>query len=309
MTSSIARTRLVLILATALLAVPRAVVAQAAAPPAIHAASPEVFQAIKAIYAYNSRASLQADTLTRQEFPAYTRQKVVFSGQGLTRVPGYLLLPKAGKPPFPVVILLHGITGSKEGWFEPEGWAYGTRLIDPLIAAGDAVMALDARYHGERGAESGYRISFDLNDIRDLIVTTVIEHRRAMDYLATRAELDTARIGVLGLSMGGLETFALTAVDPRVKVAVAGVTPVGGVRDFTTVPVAPQTFAGAIKDTPILMLMGRSDEYYTVEEARQLFASIASPRKELVFYEGGHRMPPEYAAKAVGWLLDGLRLR
>lgn len=55
------------------------------------------------------------------------------------------------------------------------------------------------------------------------------------------------------------------------------------------------------------MLMGRSDGYYSVDEARQLFESIASTRKELVFYDSGHRMPPEYAAKAVSWLLQYLK--
>ena len=294
------------VLATALQASASSLAAQAAAPPAIRPASDEVFQAVKAIYEYNRKAPLRIDSFARQDFPAYTREKLVFTGVMQTRVPALLLLPKAGKGPFPIVILLHGITGSKEGWFEPEGWAYGTRLIDPLVAAGVAVLALDARYHGERAAESGYRIPGALDDIRDLMIQTVMEHRRAMDMLATRADIDTARIGLLGLSMGGLETFVLTGVDRRVKVAVAGVTPVGATKFANTIPVAPQTFAGAIKSTPILMLMGRSDEYYTVDEARQLFESIAGANKELVFYDSGHRMPPEYAAKAVDWLLKYL---
>jgi len=279
---------------------------QSAAPP-IRAASPEVFEAVHASYEYNRKAPLLAESLSKRDFPGYTREKIVFSGVQQSRVPGLLMLPTAGRRPYPVVILLHGITGSKEIWFEPDGWAYGPRLLDPLVAAGFAVLALDARYHGERGAEGGYRVPNDINDIRDFVVETVIEHRRALDYLATRGDIDTTRIGLVGLSMGGMETFALTAVDSRVKVAVAGVTPVGATKNFITIPVAPQTFAGAIRTTPFLMLMGRTDDYYSVDEARQLFESIASPKKELVFYDSGHRMPPEYAAKAVSWLIQYLK--
>jgi alpha-beta hydrolase superfamily lysophospholipase len=280
---------------------------QSTAVPPIRAATPEVYEAVRSVYEYNRKAPLLAESLARRDFPAYTREKIVFNGVQQSRVPGLLLIPKAGRRPYPVVILLHGITASKEMWFEPEGWAYGTRLIDPLTASGIAVLALDARYHGERGAEGGYRVPNDINEIRDFVVETVIEHRRALDYLATRDDIDTTRIGLLGLSMGGMETFALTAVDSRVRVAVAGVTPIGATRTFVTIPVAPQTFAGAIRTTPFLMLMGRNDEYYSVEDARQVFESISSPRKELVFYDSGHRMPPEYAAKAISWLAQYLK--
>ena len=281
--------------------------AQSAPAAPVRAASAEVFEAIRSVFEYNREAPLQAESLGKRDFAAYSREKIVFNGVQQSRVPGLLMLPTAGSRPFPVVILLHGITGSKESWFEPDGWAYGPRVIDPLVAAGIAVLALDARYHGERGSEGGYRVPNDINDIRDFVVETVIEHRRAMDYLATRGDIDTTRIGLLGLSMGGMETFALTAVDSRVRVAVAGVTPIGATRNFVTIPVAPQTFAGAIRTTPFLMLMGRTDEYYTVDEARQVFESLPSPRKELVFYESGHRMPPEYAAKAVSWLVQYLK--
>ena len=34
---------------------------------------------------------------------------------------------------------------------------------------------------------------------------------------------------------------------------------------------------------------------------------VGSPRKELVFYDSGHRMPPEYAVKAVSWLVQYLK--
>ncbi len=43
---------------------------------------------------------------------------------------------------------------------------------------------------------------------------------RSVDYLVTRPEVDPARIGCVGLSVGGLRSCHLAALDPRIKAAV-----------------------------------------------------------------------------------------
>ena len=70
---------------------------------------------------------------------------------------------------------------------------------------------------------------------------------------------------------------------------------------------APQTFAASIRSVPILLQMGRTDGFYTAAEAERLYELIPGARKELVWYESGHRLPPEYAPRAVGWLRSNLR--
>jgi dienelactone hydrolase len=44
---------------------------------------------------------------------------------------------------------------------------------------------------------------------------------RTLDYLASRPEVDPRRLGCVGLSVGGYRSFVLSALDPRIKVAVA----------------------------------------------------------------------------------------
>jgi hypothetical protein len=42
---------------------------------------------------------------------------------------------------------------------------------------------------------------------------------RTLDYLATRSELDSSRIGCMGISGGGTVTLFSTALDPRIRAA------------------------------------------------------------------------------------------
>jgi len=281
--------------------------AQGAAKLPIRAASPEVFQAVSQFYEYDRKAPLQAEVIGKDETPGYRREKIVFTGIQRSRVPGYLALPKRGTGPFPVVMLIDGMAGSKDRWFQEDSWPRGTLVTSALVESGFAVLALDAPYHGERAAENDFRIPQATAGQRDMMSRSIVEHRRAMDYLATRPEIDTSRVGALGVSGGGIVTFALAGMDPRIRAAVAGVTPVGMMRAPIAIPIAPHVFAGAITETPFLMIMGRKDFFYTVEEAQQLFETIRSPRKELILYEGDHRPLPEYAAQSAAWFRQHLK--
>ncbi|HVS72300.1 MAG TPA: acetylxylan esterase [Phycisphaerae bacterium] len=39
---------------------------------------------------------------------------------------------------------------------------------------------------------------------------------RLIDYLDTRADVDPQRIGIYGVSKGGIEAYLAAAVDPRI---------------------------------------------------------------------------------------------
>ena len=45
---------------------------------------------------------------------------------------------------------------------------------------------------------------------------TVADLFRTLDYLETRPDVDARRIGMIGVSMGGQETWITAALDPRV---------------------------------------------------------------------------------------------
>ncbi|MBW8864864.1 MAG: acetylxylan esterase [Verrucomicrobia bacterium] len=144
--------------------------------------------------------------------------KFSFASDGQSRVPGILFKSPGSRGRRPVVITLHGTGGNKEGM---------TPLCRKLVERGFIAVAIDARYHGERKTGKG------TDDYDDAIARawhgsgehpfyydTVWDVTRLIDYLQTRDDVDPERIGLIGISKGGIETYFTAAADPRIAVAV-----------------------------------------------------------------------------------------
>jgi pimeloyl-ACP methyl ester carboxylesterase len=264
-------------------------------------------------YEYDRTVPLNAKAIGRDETESYIRDRIVFRGAHDSLVPGLLGIPTGRPLPLPCILLVHGLGGNKEGWWRQDGDL--GHLTEALLSSGLALLTLDMRYHGERTFSNGYEPPFSYgraNLYRDLVVDSTVEHRLALDYLATRSELDPGRFGVLGYSLGGVVAFALAGVDARIKAAASCSTwPIseyyidrlGWDKSSTRLlaPAAPQTFAPAIKQTPFLMLNGKADPWGTIAEIQLLFELIGSTTKELILSESAHGLVAEYIPKAVGW--------
>ena len=143
------------------------------------------------------------------------------------RVPGILVKPAAASGRRPVVIDLHGTGGTKEGQLA---------FLEDLARAGFIAVAIDAPHHGARtkaGKGSKEYVDAILETFRTgrghpFFYDTVWDVMRLVDYLDTRDDVDPARIGLFGISKGGIETYLTAAVDPRIAAAV----PCIGVESF-----------------------------------------------------------------------------
>jgi cephalosporin-C deacetylase-like acetyl esterase len=167
--------------------------------------SDEAYRTIAGFYQYDSQIPLDARVVKREaEAPSYTREKIVFTGSRGDRVPGWLLLPRTGAPPFPVVLILDGWMGTKDRWWSDDTWPQGGRLTKALAAEGIAALVLDTQFHGERAGAIGYQPVEEYvcplcsNARREMTIETVVDYRRALDYLATREDLDRKRVGAIG---------------------------------------------------------------------------------------------------------------
>jgi dienelactone hydrolase len=149
----------------------------------------------------------------------------------IERVPVLTVGPakKAGK--LPVMISLHGTGGNKDGMVS---W------LEDFAKEGILGVAIDARYHGGRsGGENGatayvkaigraWKTPVGMPSEHPFYYDTCWDLWRLIDVLESMPEVDAKRIGMMGVSMGGIETWLAASVDERVVVAV----PLIGVQSF-----------------------------------------------------------------------------
>lgn len=295
------------------LAAAAATTAQDAAPyPRI---SEEAYKARLPFFEYNRDLPLEARVVRDWDGEESLRQKFVFRGAQGFLVPGYIEFPKSVGKPAPLVMLLHGWSGGKEDWWEDGNYISGGDMRKALLRAGYAVLALDAPAHGERSNEIDYLHVNPYEDpsappkvnyftFTEIAVQTVKDYRRALDYAAQRGDVDMARIGVLGYSMGGMDSFYLLSVEPRIKMAVTCVPPM---RSLDYGPTAPIDFTWGVKGKPLLMLMGKTDSFYEVPAMNASYASyIESPQSKLIWYDRDHKLTEIYVPDALAWVQEKL---
>ena len=280
----------------------------------------EAYSILAQFYEYDRDIPLDARVLHRDENEAFTREKVVFRGLHNSRVPGYLTIPTLDSPPYPCVLMAHGLGGSK-GDRRSELGPEKASITKELLSSGFAILVHDAPYHGERTFSADYGPIFSFispNIYRELFVQWAVEYRLATDYLANRPEVDIARLGMLGYSLGGMMAFNLIGVEHRIKTTVTcatlPITPhyinrIGWDETMLAqmMPIAPQNFAPATKSTPFLMLNGKADSWGILEEVQALYGLIGSSTKELVLFDSGHDLPADHMPQVVEWFRQYLK--
>jgi dienelactone hydrolase len=231
--------------------------------------------------------------------------KLSFTGPGGKPVSGVFLRPK-GDGTYPCALVAHGLTQNKEAALSMFG--------NDLVAKGIAVLALDAPGHGAN--EPPNKKYWTKNVITIAIHEGDRNYRRALDYLATRPDVDMDHVGLLGYSMGAIMGSILGAVDDRITafalcvggdpfLPIAKATPDDKTRN-SILQVCPSLFIGHIKSHPIIMFNGLTDVVVVPPAAKLLQAAAPQP-KQVVWYNGGHDTPQAIRTRAVEWLANKLK--
>jgi fermentation-respiration switch protein FrsA (DUF1100 family) len=272
----------------------------------------ETFRAFRQFYEYDKKLPLEAQITEDAQvpgselMPAHRRIKLSFMSTHDERVPAILWIPIEAKGPFPCSFYLHGLGRSK---------ADGQSIAIDLLKQNCATMALDAAYHGERAADKQPMYGTNFYRLRDGYMQTVVDYRRALDYLETRPEIDSGRTTLVGVSMGAIMGAVLAGVETRIKCPVLMV---GGADrglmsrlsqisvwkqiraedpklDFDELsrimaPSDPLNFVDKISPRPLLMINGTKDDIVPVEANKLLHATAKEPKK-IIWLKAGHLLP------------------
>jgi formylglycine-generating enzyme required for sulfatase activity/dienelactone hydrolase len=257
------------------------------------------FALYKSLYSYDP-AELDARVESVDDSSAnWRKEKITFQASyGVERVTAYLFLPRDAHPPYSVVVYFPGVSS----FFKKSSSSISPESASFAVKSGRAVLyPIYMGTYERRISSPTLRQTFD--EIvqpgsaclpvgpkagRDLVVQWSKDIQRAVDYLATRKDIDAHRLAYFGLSLGAVWGPVMTAVEPRFKASVL----LAGGLPFEKLPseIEPLNFATRVK-VPTLMLNGRDDFMFPVDSSQLplfRFLGVPNSRKRHVLFDSGH---------------------
>jgi len=258
---------------------------------------------------------------------------------GLETVPAHLARPAPLAGRAPAVLFNHSHGGGydigKREFLEGRSYLQPEPYAKALTAQGYVALCIDHWIFGERSHTSEMdTFKAMLWQGRVLWGMMVYDSLRALDWLVARPDVDPARIGTLGMSMGSSMAQWVAALDERVKAAVdicclteyhtlLAKKGLSGHGIYYYVPSLLKHFTAAdinalIAPRAHLALAGLQDKLAPVEgldivdrELQRVYAEAGHPERwKIVRYDVGHQETPEGRHEALAFLrafLSGVR--
>ncbi len=242
--------------------------------------------------------------------PPGERVQIPYQGGQLA---GILRRPDAVVRP-PVLIMIPGLDSAKE---ELEAYEL------PFIARGMATLAVDGPGQGE--AEYQFPIRGDYE----------VPVKAVIDWVCSREDVDGARIGLWGVSLGGYYACRAVAFEKRVRACIALAGPYDWariwdglpeltreafrVRSHLLTPEEAKQHAHTLSlndvakniECPLFLLAGKLDRLVPWQDARQMAAEAGGPVELLVVEDGNHiaaNRPYRYRSQSADWMAAQLGL-
>jgi cephalosporin-C deacetylase-like acetyl esterase len=175
----------------------------------------------------DQRGPLHVNTSGTLEREGFRIEKVTFESLPGFVVTANVYIPSADSAPFPAVLMTPG--------HSPNGKAGEYQLAANFARNGIVALAYDVMGQGERlqyfdRATGKSRVGGPTGEHSQAALQSEVlgEHisryfvwdaMRAIDYLASRKDVDATRIGAFGCSGGGTVTAYVSALDDRIKAA------------------------------------------------------------------------------------------
>ena len=278
--------------------------------------------------------ALSARTVRRKEEPDRIVEWIEYEAEPGDIVPAILLIPRRRTPPLPAVLCHHQHAGQYDlGKSEVVGWAgnpqqaYAAELCARgyITHAPDTIGFEDRSHPSLAGADYERFLHYELL-LKGLTLQgrMIWDAMRAVDYLASRPEVDADRIGMIGHSMGAAETWFSMSLEPRIKAGAASCATttyaaivaanavhnpgfyVPGILRWGDIP----EVVSLIAPRPLLILNGEKDWRFPVSGAKEvvaragmLYRRLGKPDALQLFVSpGGHEFTDEMRQRAYHWL-------
>lgn len=245
-----------------------------------------------------------------EDFGPYLRELVYVNADlDGSKIPVYVAYPK-GKL-VAVAILLHGITGHKDVWWQGTGpYSSRSQYTQALLKQGIAVVAMDARYHGQRASEFGYKnpkvelfYKKNIKGLHEMLDASLRDVDSVLAYIRNRMEMRALPIGVLGDSMGGIMGFSVAAKG-KIDFLVSLVAAPDPVPDSELIHKMSPLYLAPKVSTPVRVVVATKDIYYSVDAAKSMFNKIASSDKKLIVLDEPHDFQNTHANEIADWIAN-----
>jgi cephalosporin-C deacetylase-like acetyl esterase len=221
------------------------------------------------------------------------------------RIIAYLFLPKNSSPPYQTMVYFPGTDAVMVKDLLKYQFTYD--LVRFILKSGRAVLYPVYKGTYERQADLDPLMTEPnpTHEYSQWLITWIKDFRRSIDYIATRTDLDTSKIGYYGYSWGGMLGGIIPAVENRLKLCVL----YSGGFDLIEGNAHPEgdaiNYVTRIK-IPILMLNGKYDSFFPYETTVLPFLNLLGTPKEnkkCIVYETDHNVPPDEMVKeTLNWL-------
>ena len=233
---------------------------------------------------------------------------IPYLGKSLAAV----LRKPAGAVRPPVVVMVMGLDSAKE-----EMLAYQ----ETFLTRGMATLTFDGPGQGE--AEYDFPIRGDYE----------VAVKAVLDWLETRRDVDMARVGMWGVSLGGYYAPRACAFEKRIKACIALAGPYDwlgiwdklpdltraafSVRSHAHDEIAAKQNAATLSlqgvahriECPIFIVSGRLDRIVPPAEAERLAREVKGPCELLIIADGNHvanNRPYRYRPQTADWMAERL---
>ncbi len=252
------------------------------------------------------KTALKSQTLEVRDFPLYRREKFVFESKPGLFVLGYLLTPHSEQAPHRTMVCLPGhgrgvddIVGiDDQGRDRTDKDGYQHDFAIQCVEHGMAAVAIEQVGFGCRRDPRAKAKKLGTSSCRPaagaalllgetMVAWRVYDVMRTIDWIETRDELDSDRVGCMGISGGGTITTFASALEPRIRAALIS----GYLNTFRDsilsishcidnyVPGILQwcemyDVAGLIAPRPLFVESGDEDGIFPVQASRESFERV-----------------------------------